>query len=103
MHGDIPTGHCTITTTNPLADAPTWHTDRSGRVGLPCGSSGIRSDGGAHSGRHALNAQALTNSLDIGDKVSGVVGFEKRIRDPLAVAALVEVDDAVLFGMEEAA
>ena len=51
----------------------------------------------------ALNAEVLADFLDVGDEVPGGVGFERRVGRALAAAALVEVHDAVLFGVEEAA
>jgi hypothetical protein len=51
----------------------------------------------------ALNAQVHADFFDVGDQVPGGVGFEGRIGSALAAAALVEVHDAVLLGMEEAA
>ena len=51
----------------------------------------------------ALNAEVLADFFDVGDEVPGGVGFERCVGRALAAAALVEVHDAVLFGVEEAA
>ena len=50
----------------------------------------------------ALDAEVLADFLDVGDEVPGGVGFKRRVWRALAAAALIEVHDAVLFGMEEA-
>ena len=45
----------------------------------------------------------LADFLDIGDEVPGGVRFERRVGGALAAAALIEVHDAVLFRVKEAA
>ena len=66
---------------------------------------GEREGGAPGSAEHlpALDAEVLADFLDIGDQVPGGVGFERRVGRALAAAALVEVHDAVLLGMKEAA
>ena len=51
----------------------------------------------------ALNAEVLANFLDVGDQVPCGFASMRRIWRALATAALVEVHDSVLFGVEEAA
>jgi len=51
----------------------------------------------------ALNAEVVANFLDVGDQVPGGVRFQRRVGRALPTAALVEVHDSVLFGVEEAA
>ena len=66
---------------------------------------GERESGAPGSAEHlpALDAEVLADFLDVGDQVPGGVRFERRVGRALAAAALVEVHDAVLFGVEEAA
>src|ERR1017187_7332216 len=51
----------------------------------------------------ALNTEVLAEHFDVGDEVPSGVGFERRVWRTLAAAALIEVNDPVLFGVEEAA
>ena len=76
----------------------------SDAVGISLGiGKGERGAPGSAEYLPALNAEVLADFLDVGDQVPGGVGFERRVGRALAAAALVEVHDAVLFGMEEAA
>src|SRR5207342_2587556 len=50
----------------------------------------------------AFNAEVLADFLDVGDQVPGGVGFERRVRRTLAAPALVEIHDAIPFGLEKA-
>ena len=47
--------------------------------------------------------QVLAELFGVGDEIPGGVGFQGRIGRTLAAAALIEANDAVLFGVEEAA
>ena len=51
----------------------------------------------------ALNIEVLANFLDVGDQVPSSVRFQRRAGRALTTAALVEVHDSVLLGVEEAA
>ena len=50
-----------------------------------------------------LDAEALAQRLDVGDKVLRRVGLQFGVRARAAAAALVEQDDHVMVGIEQAA
>src|ERR1035438_1201191 len=50
----------------------------------------------------ALDTEVLAEHFDVADEVPSRVGFERRVWRTLAAAALIEVNDPVLFGVEEA-
>jgi hypothetical protein len=66
-------------------------------------SEGERRAPGSAKHLPAFNTEVLADFLDVRYEVPGGVGFERRVRCALAAAALVEVHNAVLLGVEEAA
>jgi hypothetical protein len=51
----------------------------------------------------AFDTQMLANFFDVGDEIPGRVLFQRGVRSALTAAALIEVNDAVFFRVEEAA
>jgi hypothetical protein len=73
-------------------------------IGMSLGvRGGERRAAGSAENLPVLDAEVLSDFLDLGDEVPGGIGFERRVGRALATAALVEVHDEVFFGVEEAA